>query len=203
MVKEGEKDEKKNYLSYNNFCINTIFSFFNDFIYKAARSMTVIPVWKKWPSFKNEIIYRFIIDSLCRLITALSFRNEDVCPTLRKAYRFIADRFADSQAQSFRNDCRIIIFKWEVWFSFWNGIGICLGFSFRFMASLFGMTASHLFEMTEGIFLSEWSGRSPGWSLFSMTGPLPHFGSGGGFASYHICKVFHLSYHWKEMVFRP
>ena len=28
--KEESKDEKKNYLSYNNFCINTIFSFFND-----------------------------------------------------------------------------------------------------------------------------------------------------------------------------
>ena len=30
ICKDLEKDEKKNYLSYNNFCINTIFSFFND-----------------------------------------------------------------------------------------------------------------------------------------------------------------------------
>lgn len=31
---------------------------------------------KIWPSFKNEIIYRFIIDFLCRFITAPSFSND-------------------------------------------------------------------------------------------------------------------------------
>lgn len=66
--------------------------------------MTVIPVWKKWPSFKNEIIYRFIIDFLYRFMALphfqmtsaeTSFRNEGWWPSFRKGYRFITDFFTD------------------------------------------------------------------------------------------------------------
>lgn len=152
---------------------------------------------KKCPSFENEIIYRFIIDFFADLSRpshfqmiplplfrydkwqgsvsewssfriACSFRNEGECPSFRKPYRFIAEGLADLSEKSFRNESRTVIFKWGEWPSFWK--------AFRFILVYF-LDLRRIF--------SEWLGALSDMTSLLYDCPLPHFGSGGGFTSYH------------------
>ena len=116
--------------------------------------MTVIPVWKKWPSFKNEIIYRFIIDFLYRFMALPHFQMTSA-----------ETSFRNEAVSSFRYD------KWGGCFSEWGTFQDCLSFrnegwwpsfrkGYRFITDFFtDLSHGHFGMITASSFWNEENGH--------------------------------------------
>ena len=159
---------------------------------------------KKCPSFKNEIIYRFIIDFLCRFIPSLSFSN-DTAPSFsiwqmtgqRFGMKFISDSLLISEWRGMsvipealqiycRRSCRFIgkiISEWKQNRHFQmrgmtfilKGIQIYFSLFLRFTAYLFGMIRGSLRYDLSSLWLPAPSFRKRGDLLLIITEEISYF----------------------------